>query len=79
MVLYLIELVLFDLDMLIYAIPPGGPTLGGSNTDNTIGGAFLRSPGENAAKVDTILPLSYQPLFQKYYAPLAWIIQICSH
>ncbi len=37
-------------------------TLGGPNTGSTVAGTLLGSPGENVAKLGTILPLSYQTL-----------------
>ncbi len=47
-----------------------GPPLGGPNTGSTVAMAPLASPGENVAKVTTILPLSYQPLSPIYTLPL---------
>ncbi len=43
---------------------PSGLTLGGPNTGSIAAVALLGNPGENVAKVGTILPLPYQPLCQ---------------
>ena len=37
-------------------------TVGGPNTGSTIAGTLLGSPGENVAKLGTILPLPYESL-----------------
>ncbi len=42
---------------------PSGPSLGGPYTGSTLEGTLLGSPGENAAKLGTILPLPYQSLY----------------
>ncbi len=40
-----------------------GPTLAGPSTGSTVAVTLLGGPGENVAKVGTILPLPYQPLY----------------
>ncbi len=41
-----------------HTLPPH-PTVGGPNTGSTVAGALLGGPGQNVAKVGTILPLPY--------------------
>ena len=56
------QLVMIFTKLCISAYTPSGPTYGGPNAGSIVVGALLWNPGENAEKVGTILPLSYQSL-----------------